>query len=95
MAQILGQYCINVRDIDKALEFWEGVCELPLQHRTEIPGVLEAVLQAEQGGSRIQLAQHLENDAPIDMGTAMWKICLLYTSPSPRDVNRSRMPSSA
>ena len=22
-------------------------------------------------------------------------ICLLYTSPSPRDVNRSRMPSSA
>ncbi len=52
MTQILGQYCINVRDIDKALEFWEGVCELPLQHRTEIPGVLEAVLQAEQGGSR-------------------------------------------
>ena len=23
------------------------------------------------------------------------QICLLYTSPSPRDVNRSRMPSSA
>ena len=23
------------------------------------------------------------------------KFCLLYTSPSPRDVNRSRMPSSA
>ena len=23
------------------------------------------------------------------------KVCLLYTSPSPRDVNRSRMPSSA
>ena len=35
MTQILGQFCINVRDIDKALEFWEGVCELPLQHRTE------------------------------------------------------------
>ena len=24
-----------------------------------------------------------------------YEICLLYTSPSPRDVNRSRMPSSA
>ena len=24
-----------------------------------------------------------------------WKICLLYTSPSPRDVEESRMPSSA
>ena len=25
----------------------------------------------------------------------MWKGCLLYTSPSPRDRTRSRMPSSA
>ena len=24
-----------------------------------------------------------------------WKICLLYTSPSPRDLSTSRMPSSA
>ena len=75
MTQILGQYCINVRDIDKALEFWEGVCELPLQHRTEIPGVLEAVLQAEQGGSRIQLAQHLENDAPLTWDCDVENIC--------------------
>ena len=27
--------------------------------------------------------------------TELDKICLLYTSPSPRDQNRSRMPSSA
>ena len=26
---------------------------------------------------------------------AMTRFCLLYTSPSPRDPNRSRMPSSA
>ena len=26
---------------------------------------------------------------------AVFKICLLYTSPSPRDMRRSRMPSSA
>ena len=25
----------------------------------------------------------------------LWKICLLYTSPSPRDLSTSRMPSSA
>jgi lactoylglutathione lyase len=74
VTQILGQFCINVRDIDHALEFWEGVCELELQHRTEIPGVLEAVLQSPHGGSRMQLAQHLERDEPIDMGTAMWKL---------------------
>lgn len=74
MTQILGQFCINVRDIDRAIGFWEGVCGLTLQHRTEIPGVLEAVLQSDHGGSRLQLAQHLERDEPIDMGTAMWKI---------------------
>ena len=28
-------------------------------------------------------------------GAVMSKACLLYTSPSPRDVPRSRMPSSA
>ena len=27
--------------------------------------------------------------------TAMWGTCLLYTSPSPRDRQKSRMPSSA
>ena len=30
------------------------------------------------------------NEAPES-----WKVCLLYTSPSPRDRTRSRMPSSA
>ena len=28
-------------------------------------------------------------------GTTNWYTCLLYTSPSPRDVEESRMPSSA
>ena len=28
-------------------------------------------------------------------GPAMWSPCLLYTSPSPRDRQKSRMPSSA
>lgn len=74
MTQILGQFCINVRDIDRALEFWEGVCGLELQHRTEIPTAYEAVLQSPHGGSRLQLAQQKDNDEPIDMGTAMWKI---------------------
>ena len=30
-----------------------------------------------------------------DRGTGKSTTCLLYTSPSPRDVKRSRMPSSA
>ena len=37
-------------------------------------------------------------DLPVDLPTpyiAMYRTCLLYTSPSPRDVSTSRMPSSA
>ena len=30
-----------------------------------------------------------------DVGTGMVGACLLYTSPSPRDPTKSRMPSSA
>ena len=29
------------------------------------------------------------------LGMALYQRCLLYTSPSPRDVEESRMPSSA
>ena len=31
----------------------------------------------------------------FDSGTVLSTPCLLYTSPSPRDMRRSRMPSSA
>ena len=41
----------------------------------------------------------VDRDDLKDMGSIMWsetvKACLLYTSPSPRDVEESRMPSSA
>ena len=74
MENSLGQYCIYVRDMDKALEFWEGIVGIPVQSRTDIPNVKEVVLQAEVGGSRIQLAQKTDSDDPIDMGNAMWKI---------------------
>jgi len=74
MENSLGQYCIYVSDLERSVAFWEGVVGIPVQSRTDIPGVKEVVLQAEVGGSRIQLAQQLENTDPIDMGNAMWKI---------------------
>ena len=42
------------------------------------------------GGSHIRDLSAYENDMVL-IGTA----CLLYTSPSPRDLSTSRMPSSA
>jgi lactoylglutathione lyase len=74
MENSLGQYCIYVSDMARALEFWEGIIGLPVSSRTEIPGVQEVVLQAEVGGSRIQLAQKLDDPSPIDMGNSTWKI---------------------
>ena len=74
MVSILSQYCINVSDIERAIEFWEGVVGIPVQSRTEIDSAREAVLQSPAGGSRMQLAQQLDQQGPIDMGTAMWKL---------------------
>jgi lactoylglutathione lyase len=74
MVSILSQYCINVTDLDRAIEFWEGIVGIPVQSRTDIPNAKEAVLQSPFGGSRMQLAQHHDQEGPIDMGTAMWKL---------------------
>ena len=37
----------------------------------------------------------LSEEDKLDMVQAICYICLLYTSPSPRDLSTSRMPSSA
>jgi lactoylglutathione lyase len=74
MVSILSQYCINVRDMDKAIEFWEGVIGIPVVSRTDLGTAREAILQSPHGGSRMQLAEHFDHEGPIDMGTAMWKL---------------------
>ena len=74
IVSILAQYCIYVSDIDRAIGFWRDVCGIALVSQTDIPEHKEAILQSPHGGSRIQLAQKLNDDAPIDMGNAMWKL---------------------
>ena len=46
----------------------------------------------------VSLAEGLPRTEVIESGRNYWRgvcSCLLYTSPSPRDMRRSRMPSSA
>jgi catechol 2,3-dioxygenase-like lactoylglutathione lyase family enzyme len=74
LVSILSQYCIYVRDMDAAIEFWRDVVGIPLVSETDIPNVREAILQSPYGGSRMQLAEKVDDDAPIDMGNAMWKL---------------------
>ena len=45
-----------------------------MQSRTEIPTAREAVLQAKVGARACSSPQQLDQDGPIDMGTAMWKL---------------------
>ena len=60
----------------------------------------EQLYDASQDGEAAEAARLLDLNAPINhrVGELQWTplmICLLYTSPSPRDRTRSRMPSSA
>ena len=60
------------------------------------------VLRSNGNGSPPR-GQNLANDTKLNLyiathtypGRGHYKICLLYTSPSPRDLSTSRMPSSA
>ena len=58
-------------------------------------GVATSGLEMSQNSLRLAWTRE-EVDARLDaIMVGIHKACLLYTSPSPRDVNRSRMPSSA
>ncbi|HEX6238454.1 MAG TPA: VOC family protein [Acidimicrobiales bacterium] len=74
----VGQYCVYVSDLARATRFYETL-GLTCTSQTDIPNVREAILESRAGkGGKIQLAQKLDDDAPIDMGTAMWKL-YVYT----------------
>ena len=74
MATTVGQYCINVTDLERSERFYEDIIGLKVQSRTQIPNVNQVVLAADVGGGRLQLAQWLDRSGPIDHGTALWKI---------------------
>jgi lactoylglutathione lyase len=69
----LDQYCIYVTDLERSIAFYE-LLGLECTSRTDIPGHKEAILENPGQGGKLQLAQQLDNDAPVDMGTSMWKL---------------------
>jgi lactoylglutathione lyase len=73
MASWFGQYCINVTDLDRTVAFYEAL-GLTCTSRTEIDNAFEAVLENPDKGSKMQLAQQKNQDGPIEMGTALWKL---------------------
>lgn len=77
MPTTVGQYCINVTDLERSVRFYTDIIGLKVQTRTQIPNVDEVVLAADVGGGRLQLAQHLDRSGPIDHGDALWKIYMI------------------
>lgn len=74
MGTWLGQYCINVTDLDRAVAFYETL-GLECTSRTEIDQASEAIVESrDRTGAKLQLAQQKDQDGPIDMGTAFWKL---------------------
>ena len=59
-------------------------------------GAVTTAKIADDGVTTAKLADSAVTSAKLPAGTVLQvKTCLLYTSPSPRDVEESRMPSSA
>ncbi len=73
MTSWLGQYCLNVTDLDRAVAFYEAL-GLSCTSRTEIPQAFEAIVENPAGGSKLQLAHQKEQELPLDLGTAFWKL---------------------
>ena len=68
-----------------------------LDAASPVAGISEAVIKAFEEDGVVMLRGALAPEwlMLIEMGLGRVLACLLYTSPSPRDVEESRMPSSA
>ena len=88
---------------DKALPIWEGKYPDDIRPRRAIEAAKEwlknpsddAAVSAANAATAANAAAVSAANAATAARTAAAATCLLYTSPSPRDVEESRMPSSA
>ena len=71
----------------------ERIEDLIQRENLRITTAEEQITRVESGGS-LDVSESIKQQEEI-RDTAWDRICLLYTSPSPRDVEESRMPSSA
>ena len=106
--ELFGDEVEAIRYVDpttgEILESLEQVSVYPAKHFVTPKERLESAISAIRSELKTQLdkftyegklleAQRLEQRTKYDL--EMLKDCLLYTSPSPRDLGKSRMPSSA
>ena len=82
----------------KMIELVQGLTDIPLCIDSSVPEALDMGLQTAKGRPLLNSVtgeeERLEFVLPLVKKYNV-PVCLLYTSPSPRDVEESRMPSSA
>lgn len=78
MKSRVGQYCINVTDLERSARFYSEVMGLEIQQRIEIPAAWEIILGSSDSDGKIQLAQQKEQKGPINHGDAFYKL-YIYT----------------
>ena len=77
--------------LDRLLTYGEPCLEAHLEH--EATGSLSLLVMPRLG--TVSPWASKATDIAHNCGLALHRVCLLYTSPSPRDKRQSRMPSSA
>ena len=90
--------CIQLysRLLGKLDQYWDGICLTGLGNVYRAKGEYDKAIEYHQ--QSLQIAREIGNRSGEDIVLGnLGKVynCLLYTSPSPRDRTRSRMPSSA
>ena len=75
MKTSVSQYCINVTDLGRSVQFYETVLGLEITYRIETPEFTEIVLKGD-GGNQIQLARHHDQAGPIEHGNGFLKLYL-------------------
>ena len=73
----------------------EPIVEAPHDDGHLHPAPILSLISAEDDGSMISMSGYVIHGHPDQVLVDVFYLCLLYTSPSPRDAHESRMPSSA
>ena len=104
--EILKERMRNYKENNKEIDFWllknPSFLETTqfVDLKAKIPSPPAAILSTDKKfitflKLRLEFVAVGEFEFPNAEITDPFKVCLLYTSPSPRDVEESRMPSSA
>ena len=80
---------ITVKDLNKTIDFYTNALGMKLEKFSSSLDNNQIRYAVSFGSQKINI--HEEKN----LSNPMHCICLLYTSPSPRDLSTSRMPSSA